>query len=174
MALRVVLLALGSVVVGCGGAEMGPEVPESSSAPAAEGPPRGGGPASPQTAAGDEEAGTALTITSLSVDGLQVEDLRCTMREGGLLAAAELVAGLAAQRDALDACAPAGAAPRVTWSFGGGAVTAVEAKGSGSDAVDACVAGVFKQVRPSLSGRCSAVVHVGGTRRAPGTQGEST
>lgn len=106
------------------------------------------------------QAATHITVGSLTVDGLNVRELDCTLEGGGLLAQIVVVGGLATQRQALDACAPEGAAFKVGWTWAEG-VTSKVTVDDGPDKARSCVAAAVGAVEAPMAGRCSAVLLVG-------------
>lgn len=100
-----------------------------------------------------------VSVGEMSVDGLDVRALQCTLDKGGFLAAATVVGSLAQQREALDACAPEGAAFAVKWTWG--AAAASEVTGSSKPTADACIQKALSTTQSSLNGQCTAVVLVG-------------
>jgi len=100
-----------------------------------------------------------VSVSELTVDGLQVRSLQCTLDKGGFLAAATVVGALAQQNGALDACAPEGAAFSVKWTWGAAADAAVTAS-SRPDA-NVCIQAALKTTTSSLNGQCTAVILVG-------------
>ncbi|MFT5679139.1 MAG: hypothetical protein ACI8RZ_000043 [Myxococcota bacterium] len=108
--------------------------------------------------------GTALadvqvSVSELSVDGLQVRSLECTLDKGGFLAAATVVGSLAQQDDALDACSQEGAAFSVQWTWGAASDAVVLT--SSRPSADVCIQSILKTTTSSLNGQCTAVILVG-------------
>lgn len=109
-------------------------------------------------------AGGTVDVESLSVDGLELRELSCTLDKAPLLGPLVVGAALAAQKDALHACAPEGHAFRVEWTWSdrtSASVTAASAKGA-----DDCVKAALEKMPPALTGRCTAVVLTGPTEAA--------
>jgi TPR repeat protein len=104
----------------------------------------------------------ALTSTapSLAMLGLRMVDLACRMPSVGPMALAEAVEAVAAQKVALDACAPAGEAPRVSWAWQGRRASQVKVQGGGPK-LESCVKRAVERARADLEGTCAAVVLVG-------------
>ena len=63
-------------------------------------------------------AETTVSVDNLSVDGLQVRALHCTLDRGGLLASAMVVGALAAEKATIDTCGAPGAALTIRWTWG--------------------------------------------------------
>jgi len=105
-------------------------------------------------------AETNLTVESLAADGMQVRDLTCKLQEGGMFAMIGVVAALAKQKPALDACAPAGAAFRVKWTWSAKPTDAVVEAGSAPKAM-ACVAKALKATQGPSAGTCTGLVLTG-------------
>jgi hypothetical protein len=104
-------------------------------------------------------AGVAVSVDRLTVDGLELRTLRCDLTSGGLLAPVAVAGALAAQRPALDACAPTGAAFELSWTWG--PTPAHKVVRSSLPAADACVAKALAAAKPAATGTCSGVVLVG-------------
>ena len=100
-----------------------------------------------------------VSVSSMSVNGLDVRALQCTLDKGGFLAAATVVGSLAQQDVALDACAPEGAAFAVKWTWG--AASEASVTGSSRADADACIQAVLKTTTSTLNGQCTAVILVG-------------
>ncbi len=112
----------------------------------------------------------ALTSTapSLAMHGLRMVDLNCRMPAVGPMALAEAVEAVAEHKAALDACAPGGEAPRVSWSWQGRRASQVKVQGGGTK-VESCVRRAVERARADLAGTCAATVLVGdpaGAQRA--------
>jgi TPR repeat protein len=120
--------------------------------------------AAAQLARGKGGKDTPIALTSsapaLTMGGLRVLDLSCRMPEVGPMALGEAIEALAAHKPALDACAPAGEAPRVTWSWQGQRAGQVKVVGGGAK-VEACVRRAVERARAGLRGGCSAVLLIG-------------
>lgn len=104
----------------------------------------------------------ALTSTapSLAMHGLRMVDLSCRMPAVGPMALAEAVEAVAAHKAAIDACAPGGEAPRVSWAWQGRRATQVKVQGGGPK-VESCVRRAVERSRADLEGTCTATVLVG-------------
>lgn len=110
----------------------------------------------------DQDMAIALTssLSTLAIAGLRVHDLVCRMPEVGPMALAEVVEVLAVHKAALDACAPEGQAPAVSWVWKGQRPGQVKVRGGGPR-VEGCVRKAVERARADLSGACSAVLLVG-------------
>lgn len=104
----------------------------------------------------------ALTSTapSLAIGGLRMLELSCQMPSVGPMALAEAVEAVAANKPAIDACAPAGEAPRVSWAWQGRRATQVKVQGGGPK-VEACMRRAIERSRADLEGTCAGIVLVG-------------
>jgi TPR repeat protein len=105
---------------------------------------------------------------TLTMAGLTAHDLACRMPETDPLALAEALEGVAAQRPALDACAPAGDAVTIAWSYRGGRATQVRVEAA-DPAVAGCVRKAVARARSSLTASCTATLLIGeaaGARQA--------
>ena len=108
---------------------------------------------------GTAQADATISVSELTVDGLRVLQLNCSLEKAGLLAAATVVGSLAQQEHALDACSLEGAAFSVQWAWG--AVSKASVLASSQAEADDCIQAVLAQTTSSLSGQCTAVVLVG-------------
>lgn len=108
---------------------------------------------------GVAQAEVQVSVAEMSVDGLAVRSLECTLDKGGFLAAATVVGSLAQQQAALDACAPEGGAFSVKWTWGISAEAAIIAtsKASANDCIQAALTSTIS----ALNGQCTAVILVG-------------
>lgn len=104
----------------------------------------------------------ALTSTapSLAIGGLRMVDLSCRMPSVGPMALAEAVEAVAAHKEAIDACAPGGGAPRVSWAWQRGRAAQVKVQGGGPKA-ESCVRRAVERSRADLEGTCAATLLVG-------------
>jgi TPR repeat protein len=104
----------------------------------------------------------ALTSTapSLAMHGLRMVDMNCRMPAVGPMALAEAVEAVAAHKSALDACAPTGEAPRVSWAWQGRRASQVKVQGGGPK-VEACVRRAVERARADLEGTCAATLLLG-------------
>ncbi|UQA62790.1 tetratricopeptide repeat protein [Polyangium aurulentum] len=121
-------------------------------------------------ASGSASTGVAnanISVGSMTVDGLLAKDISCRLDSGGgggLLGAfmgpGVAIGSLAKKKAQLDACAPGGAEPRVTWSFAGGRTTKVSVDGV-PDKVKGCVEKVVKSAVATADGECAATLVAG-------------
>lgn len=111
-------------------------------------------------------ADATVRVGSLSADGLEVKDLSCKLKAGGLFAGLMVVGALAKSKKALDACAPQGAAFATDVVFAGGKIASAQVKASSDPAKSACVSRVLEKTRTDLGGTCSLVLLVGKPDRA--------
>lgn len=113
------------------------------------------------------EVAIALTtrVPSFTIRGLTVRDLACRMVETDAMAVAEVVDGIAGQRAALDACAPAGAVVPVTWSYQGGHAGAIKVERADKK-VAACVRKAVSAARASQTASCTATLLIGAAEGA--------
>lgn len=111
---------------------------------------------------GRKQPVVALTSSAptLAIQGLRVHELECRMPEVGPMALAEAVEAVAAHKSALDACAPAGAAPAVAWTWQARRAAQVQVRGGGPK-VEACVRKAIERARAELTGECAAFVLIG-------------
>ncbi len=106
-------------------------------------------------------AGTHLEIQGLEANGLHMDSLRCDLEGGGGLAALTIIAAVAAEKPALDACAPKGGSVKVDWSWKAGAWANLNLSEAKPKGVETCVAAALRKVVPVVEGTCSAVVRLG-------------
>lgn len=109
-------------------------------------------------------AGGTVEVESLSVDGLELRELSCALDRAPLLGPLVVGASLAAQKEALDACAPAGHAFRVAWTWSDTTTASVGA--ASTKGAEDCVRTALEKMTPALTGRCTAVVLTGPTEAA--------
>jgi hypothetical protein len=107
------------------------------------------------------ESKSKLNISSMTANGQEVQKLSCQLADLGLFTGMTLVAAIAEQKQALDACAPNGAAFLITWTWDGKTTTHAQVVDSSNAKAAACVTGVFKKLTSTLSGDCRAIVLVG-------------
>jgi uncharacterized protein len=102
-----------------------------------------------------------LTVGSMTVNDMTVNDLECRLDGVGLLASMQLVASIAAQKKALDRCAPKGDAPLVKWTFSGGKASDVVVEGAADAKVQKCVAKAVATIASDMNGECTAYFLIG-------------
>jgi hypothetical protein len=148
-------------------------VPATPAEPAAEGPNPEPAAAAPPEAAAEEPAdaggripGANLTVGSMSVNDMTVNELECRLDSMGFLAAMQLVGSIAAQKKAMDKCAPKGDAPLVKWTFTGGKAKQVAVEGAASIKIEKCVAMAAGKMESAMVGECAAYFLVGDTAGA--------
>lgn len=113
--------------------------------------------AAPTASAASEPAGANLRVGSMTVDGLQVNDVACRADGLGILGSMLVVGGISKKKAALLACAPAGDSPRVEWTAAGGKMTNVKAKAS-TPAIAACVTKALTGTPAPFQGECAATL----------------
>ena len=106
-------------------------------------------------------AGVNVNVQDLTVDGLRLKDLHCSLDSGGLFASALVVGALAKEKQRLDACAPAGAAFQLEWTWAGGTASKAEAKQASMPKKAGCVQSALMAVAAPANGTCRAIVLVG-------------
>jgi hypothetical protein len=106
-------------------------------------------------------AQTNVTVGKMTVDGQEVRELKCSLKNAGFLAVATVVGALAKQKKALDACVPAGAAFRVEWKWDGGKAKDVSVVKSSATGKNKCFAAAVAKATSTAEGTCSAIVLVG-------------
>ena len=105
------------------------------------------------------QADLTLSLDTLSVDGLEVRDLSCTIKQGGLLASTMVVGALAGQKTDFDASAPAGSAFRLDWSWDSEAT--VHQVSGGTPAQQTCITEALQAISPPTQGRCAIILLAG-------------
>lgn len=103
----------------------------------------------------------SVSVETLEVDGLAVRSLTCTLEETGLFVLVGVLGALSPEKQALDACAPEGAAFRVRWTWAEGATRDVEVESSSAGERDACIVEIVARSLPTVDGQCEAVLLVG-------------
>ena len=103
-------------------------------------------------------SGANLSISSMSANGLTVQDLSCKLASLGLLGALEIVGSLSSQKAALAKCEPAGGRPRVLWTLAKGHAKVSRVDNASSAAAEACITAAVGRVTSSLEGTCSVVL----------------
>ena len=106
-------------------------------------------------------AETTLSVGEMTVDGQVMQDLSCKLSKGGFLVTAVLVGTIAKHKAALDRCGPAGEAFRVSFTWSGSKTTDVQVLAASREKGKQCVASIFRKMRPTLEGTCTAVVLTG-------------
>lgn len=102
-----------------------------------------------------------LNVGSLSVDGLEVRELHCTMENVNFLSGMQTVAALSARKADFDACAPEGAAFTVKWTWGDKGTSNVAVVSSSKPAANACVQKALVKASSDLRGSCDAMILAG-------------
>jgi hypothetical protein len=110
-------------------------------------------------------AGTKVQIGEMTVNGLVVRELFCDWGDtkGAIMAGPAVVGALAAQKEALDACAPQGSAAKLQWSSATPSPLNLESE---TPEIGACLAAAAVPVVKVTKGSCTAVVLVGEPKRA--------
>lgn len=105
-----------------------------------------------------------LSIDNAEVSGLRARRISCAIERGGLAMPTTLLASLAAQKSALDACAAGGGAFDLAWKLEqGGARSTLASAGSPASASACVVAAAQKLVLadPGWKASCTARLLVG-------------
>lgn len=108
-------------------------------------------------------AQTRVTVKKMTVDGLEVHDLSCSLTKGGLFATAAVVGALAKKKKAFDACHPAGAAFAVEVAWGTSPTAKVTR--ASKKAKSACMVKALRATK-GPAGSCTAVILVGASAAA--------
>ena len=107
------------------------------------------------------QAGT-LKVGSMTVNGLEVVNLRCTLKGGGFMAAMVVVSGLAKQKKALQRCSKVKQTVRASWRYAGGKIKGAKVSKATNGKVKRCVAKALGKVKSGkLRGSCSAGIVIG-------------
>ncbi len=107
------------------------------------------------------QAATDINVGELSVDGLVVRELKCSLNSGGFMGPITVVGALAQQRGTIDACTPTGGAFRATWTWAAGKVVSLKVDASSPADKAGCFEKALQAASPSLDGSCSALVLAG-------------
>lgn len=102
-----------------------------------------------------------LNVESMSVDGLEVRNLACTLEEVNFLSGMMTVAALAARKADFDACAPEGAAFTVRWTRGEKGNLEATVLGSSKPAANACMQKALVKASGDLKGTCTTTILAG-------------
>lgn len=105
-------------------------------------------------------ADTTVNVEKLSVNGQEIRHLKCVLKNADFFASMIVAAGVAAEKKALDACAPEGAAFRVEWKWKGGKASDVKVTAASAEKAKACVVKALGQTT-ATDADCSAVILVG-------------
>jgi len=106
-------------------------------------------------------AGASITVDDITVDGVTVKTMSCELSQGGLMAGVSVVAALAGQKTALDACSPAGGAYKVGWTWADGQTAKVAVTEAAAPDTAACVDAALKAINTGVTGQCTALLLVG-------------
>ncbi len=113
------------------------------------------------TFSGAAAAAASIAIDSMEVDGVKMLGLQCELGSGGGLMGGMVVAStLAAQKTALDSCAPEGGAYKATWTWTEGK-TEVQSVAGLPASGEACVKKALSGMASGSTGTCGAGVLVG-------------
>ncbi len=110
-------------------------------------------------------AGANLTVDEFTANGLTLRQMSCRADGLGLFGSIAVAGGMAKRKRLLDACAPRGAAPVVTWSFGNNRITDVKTSGA-SKRVNSCVSRAIKGAAAPGNGKCAAMLLIGNKKGA--------
>jgi hypothetical protein len=111
-------------------------------------------------------ADTNVTVGKMTVDGQEVRELKCSLKNAGFLAVATVVGALAKQKKGLDACVPGGAAFQVEWKWDGGKAKDISVVKSSAKGKNKCFAAAVAKATANAEGTCSAIVLVGKSEAA--------
>jgi hypothetical protein len=106
-------------------------------------------------------ASTTVNVNSMNMDDLAIRDVHCELSSGGLFASMAVAAQLASQADAFNACHPAGAAIRLSWTWQGEQLVNPSVTSSSVSGVNSCMITALGAIRSPLSGTCQTTFLVG-------------
>lgn len=104
--------------------------------------------------------GANVNVGESTTNGLATSNLSCKS-EGGLLASLAILGGLAAKKDALQACSSKAEKVRVHFAYAGGKTSDVRVADASTPAVAKCVADALGATTLPDSGACIATIGVG-------------
>jgi len=125
----------------------------------------------PLTVSAPAHAGASITVEDITVDGVTVKTMQCELTQGGLMAGVSVVSALAGQKSALDACAPAGGAYKVGWTWTDGETASVAVTEASAPDTAACVNSALKAINTGVTGTCTALLLVGDAAGAEAASG---
>lgn len=102
-----------------------------------------------------------MNIETVAVNGVELRAVHCDLNSGGLMASIGVVASVAEQKAALDACAPAGAAAQVGWTWKDGKVAETTVQRMEGKAAASCIQAALKRTVSGIDGACQAVILLG-------------
>lgn len=106
-------------------------------------------------------AGMTLEADSMSADGVTIRHLSCDLNSGGFLALIGVVSSIAGQKPALAACAPAGGAFALDWTWSQGRTAAVTIGNSSLPGKNACVQTAMRATTSGVDGICKGILLIG-------------
>ena len=106
-------------------------------------------------------AGTSVTLSSMSVNGMELRDVTCELTTGGMFASMAVTAEIANQKPAYDACRPEGGAFSMSWTWADGKTTDATVKASSHEPANGCMITALSAIESSQSGTCTATLLVG-------------
>jgi hypothetical protein len=109
---------------------------------------------------------TTLSVNKITLNGQEVHQLECRLTSKALVAATTIVAAMAAQKKALDACDPEGGAYAVSMSWSKGKRRTAKVRRASNRKARRCVSKVLREINPAVEGRCSATLLIGASEGA--------
>lgn len=106
-------------------------------------------------------AGTSVSVSSMSVNGMELRDISCELTTGGMFASMAVTAEIANQKPAYDACHPAGAAVAMSWTWKDGKTSNVTVVASSHEPANTCMIAALGAIESSQSGTCNATLLIG-------------
>jgi hypothetical protein len=109
---------------------------------------------------------TTLSVNRITVKGQEVRGLECRLESKAQVAATAIVAALAQEKKALDACDPQGGAYTVTLSWSRGKRRASKVRRASNRKAKRCISKLLRNVNPAVEGSCRATILVGDSKGA--------
>jgi hypothetical protein len=107
------------------------------------------------------EARSTLKVGSMTVNGLTLKNLKCTLDRSGFLVAMTVVGTLAKRKKSFHRCARKGAAFAVEFQWAGRRTRRAKVKYAVGSRAKKCVRKALLRLRPALTGRCTAILLTG-------------
>lgn len=111
-------------------------------------------------------AETEVKTVNLTVNGIQVQELHCDLKDANPFALLSVVAALGNEKKDLDACDPGGGAYDVKWTATKGKLQEVKIRKSSKRSAEGCVRKALQKVNSPLDGTCTGILLVGASAQA--------
>ncbi len=102
-----------------------------------------------------------LTMGSTEVSGMRVQSLSCAKAKRPLLEGMAMVGAFAEHKEALEGCAPKGAAVVVNWAGASGMLSDLDVYSGQGAEVNACVGKALASAESPMAGPCATVLLLG-------------